>query len=326
MYCNLFSQTLKKTQVLILGTPHLDQLENFKTQYLKRVLDTLQKEKFEVVAVESMPQVLLFDIKNRKESYWQELFNDFNKFIKFGQAYQTIANLSFESARKNIKELNLKTNLSNEDRINIINSFVCTYDLWSATLHYKQLTDKSQLSKTLIDYLDTLSNSKNEINTLALEIAKSNNLSQIYYVDDLQDETILYADFPEFSNDYQTNEPIIKEIISQSQFYKKVTNTMNDAILNKDLYPLYKFFNSQQYMIKDFEGQWALWLRTNFKSKTDRSRFSLWEMRNLLISANILRVIASNPEKRILVIIGASHKSFIEKYLNQIQDIELLQF
>lgn len=48
---SLFSQALKKTQVLVLGTPHLEQLDNFQSSYLKNVLDSLQEKQFDVVAI-----------------------------------------------------------------------------------------------------------------------------------------------------------------------------------------------------------------------------------------------------------------------------------
>jgi hypothetical protein len=289
-------------------------------------LDSLQTKNIEVVAIEKMPADLLLDIKSRKKEYWQDLYKSFNQFIEFGQSHQKSLNISFEMAQKRIRELQLKSVISDNDRIVYINSYICIYDLWSATLHYKQLEDKSQLSKTVIDRLDKLSSANNEINTLALEVAITSEINQIHYIDNLQDETILINEFPKFMSEYQNNTNSVNELLNQTNFYQEIASMEKEAILNKDLYPLYKFFNSIEYMTKDFEGQWALWFKTNFKSKSDRSRYSLWEMRNLSITANILRVIASNPEKKILVVIGASHKAFIEKYLRQIQDIEILEF
>jgi len=84
--------------------------------------------------------------------------------------------------------------------------------------------------------------------------------------------------------------------------------------------------NSREYKKKDFEAQHVIWLNSKFESGTDRARFSLWEMRNLQITANILKTCAFYPGNNIIVIIGASHKSFIEKYMKQIPDIELLEF
>ena len=47
-------------------------------------------------------------------------------------------------------------------------------------------------------------------------------------------------------------------------------------------------------------------------------------MLNLQIAANITKVCSFYPGKKVLVVIGASHKSFIEKYLKQNPDIEIL--
>lgn len=323
---SLLSQTLKKTQILILGTPHLGQMEDFQSPYLKRVLDSLQAQQFDAIAIENMPAELLLDIQSRKETHWQELFSVYGKRIEFGQTHQNNIGVSFESAKQKINELNQKTKLTEADRVDYINAYICMYDLWSATLHYKQLSDRNKLSKPVIDMLDKLSKSKNEISTIALELAKTSKINQVHYIDNLQDESILIIEFPEFMTDYESNAEAVNKLLNQSDFYNKVTNLEKEAISNKDLYPLYKFYNSKEYMTEDYDAQWALWFKTKFTSKTDRSRYALWEMRNLSITSNILRVVASHPEKKILVVIGASHKSFIEKYLKQIPDIELLGF
>jgi pheromone shutdown protein TraB len=84
--------------------------------------------------------------------------------------------------------------------------------------------------------------------------------------------------------------------------------------------------NSKEYQKQDYDAQWKIWLNTNFPSGSDRARYALWEMRNLQISANIMKTAAFYPGKKILVIIGASHKSFIEKYLQQANNIRLLDF
>ena len=89
---------------------------------------------------------------------------------------------------------------------------------------------------------------------------------------------------------------------------------------------LYEFLNSEEYMEEDYDAQWKIWFETNFPSKSDMARYSLWEMRNLQISANIMDVVARYPNKRILVIIGSSHKSFLEKYLKQIESVNLLSY
>ncbi len=320
-----FSQSINKTKILVLGTPHLEQLENFHPNYLKRVLDSLKTKKMDVVAIENMPAELLLDIRGRRENHWQDLYISFNTFIEFGLSHQKNMNMSFEEAIKIIDGLNLKENIVESDRMDYINSYLCTYDVWSATLFYKELKDKSKLSKLVIDLLEKSANSMNEINTIGLEIASANQLKKINYIDNLQDETLLLHEFPMFMNEYQANSRTLNELINLSNIYERASIIENEAIEQKDLYKVYQFYNSKEYMNGDLEGQWYLWFKTNFDSKSDRSRYSLWEMRNLSIAANLLRVVASHPEKTILVVIGASHKSFLEKYLKQIPDVELLE-
>jgi pheromone shutdown protein TraB len=79
-------------------------------------------------------------------------------------------------------------------------------------------------------------------------------------------------------------------------------------------------------MNQDYNAQWEIWLNTNFDSGSGRARFALWEMRNLQIAANILNVVSCHSGERILVIIGSSHKGFLERYLKQMKDIELLEY
>ncbi len=87
------------------------------------------------------------------------------------------------------------------------------------------------------------------------------------------------------------------------------------GIETHDFSALYSFINSKEYMKQDYNGQWKIWLKTNFASGSDRASYSLWEMRNLQIAANILNVVSLHPDKKIIVIIGSSHKGFLEKYL-----------
>ena len=179
---------------------------------------------------------------------------------------------------------------------------------------------------TTKNLLNKYNQSSNELNLIGVNLAKRLRINKLNYIDNLQDETILSVDFPSFFSEYAASQNKINELVSKSSIFSEVNQLEAENLKKMDLYPLYKLLNSERYMKEDYTGQWELWLKTNFNSKTDRSRFSLWEMRNLQITVNIMRLVAKYPEKTILVVIGASHKSFIEKYLQQMPDIELLKF
>ena len=116
--------------------------------------------------------------------------------------------------------------------------------------------------------------------------------------------------------------PMIHLIVN---FTIAMENTQKGVQTN-DLLELFVFINSKEYQEQDFEAQWEIWFKTDFASGSDRARYALWEMRNLQIAANIMNTAAFYPGKRILVVIGASHKLFLEKYLGQVPSIELIEF
>lgn len=322
----LHAQQINKTKVLVLGTTHLSSLSGVKETYLKRVLDSLAIYKFDAIALERMPPELLLDIKSRKDEAWQELYSDYSNAITLGEKYQRILKLNYENAKKKEDSLLNKQNLNEADRIQLMNTALCTYDLWTASLNYQYIIDKSKIDTSTVNLLNGYHQSSSEFNLIGVNLAKRLHINKLNYIDNLEDETILSLDFPYFFNEYTTSQTKINELVSKASIFSEVNQLQAENVKKMDLYPLYKLLNSERYMKEDYAGQWELWLKTNFISKTDRSRFSLWEMRNLQITANIMRLVAKYPEKTILVVIGASHKSFIEKYLQQMPDIELLKF
>ena len=88
---------------------------------------------------------------------------------------------------------------------------------------------------------------------------------------------------------------------------------------------LYRWMNSPKYGLADLDAQWHLFLRSSLPSGFDRERAALWEARNLAIAANIRRITAAKPGQRALVIIGASHKTFLDAYLSQMMDLDVVQ-
>ncbi len=75
----------------------------------------------------------------------------------------------------------------------------------------------------------------------------------------------------------------------------------------------------------DVAAQWHLFCRTRLESGLDRARAALWEARNLNIASRIRQASAFHAGGRILVVIGAAHKPFLDQYLGLMMDVEILQ-
>lgn len=321
-----FSQPIKKTKIQVLATPHLSRFDSLQPFYLHKVNNRLQEKNFDVIAIEKMPPELLLEIKSRPGAHWRDLYQSYGEHVTFGLSHQKRTGLSFEEAEKRLSGLITMPSISEKERIDLINALLCTYDIWSAALHYKGLKDKGQLDTTAQKFLEKLSHSKNEISLIGIAVAEQLQLKQLAYIDNLQDEALLLHHFPSFIQEYEAGAQSIQQMINKNGLPKKNDSLTKEALKHRDFYELYSFLNSKEYTQMDHDSQWGIWFSTNFNSGGDRARYALWEMRNLMIVANIMKLAALNPGKKILVIIGASHKYFLEKYLQQMPDIELLEF
>ncbi|MGL5888744.1 MAG: hypothetical protein ACRC3B_02595, partial [Bacteroidia bacterium] len=195
---NFHSPELKKTKVLILGTAHLNSIEGIKEEHIALLLDTLSSFEFDAIGIEQMPAELLFDIKSRSSESWQELYSYYSSAINQGTRFQEQYKINYSAAVKLRDSLLAKQVFNEKDRMQLIKSFLCSYDIWSASIHYQYIKDKSQLDTALVNLMKKYNNSTNEINLIGVNLAKRLNIKELEYIDNMQDETILGMNYPEF--------------------------------------------------------------------------------------------------------------------------------
>jgi hypothetical protein len=115
------------------------------------------------------------------------------------------------------------------------------------------------------------------------------------------------------------------ELVATS-YFREAAARLPAAARTGALLPLYRRINSVDHLEEDVSAQWHLFFRTGLPSKRDRVRVSLWEARNLNIASRIRMHSAWHPGGRMLVVIGAAHKPFLDTYLGQMMDIDVVQF
>lgn len=320
-----------KTRILILGTTHLQQIKEFEKPMLDEVILKLDTFNFDVICIEKMPGELLNDIASRNDNSFDELTKGpFGaEFLALADTVQKAMNITFTEAQNYILAQAKKRNFTPAERKELLFYYLAVTDLPSAVLQYVCIGDYSvfttEFEKYIAAIIEKKTNGHNEYYSLAVPLAKKENINKLEPIDNFQDEALLLKYYPEFITDYTAHSEELNRI-SELPVYQKSDRLLQEGIRTNDLSELYTYLNSDEYKQQDYEGQWAIWLKTDFSSGSDRARYSLWEMRNLQIAANIMNVAARNPGKRILVIIGASHKGFLEKYLRQTEDVEVLQY
>ena len=86
------------------------------------------------------------------------------------------------------------------------------------------------------------------------------------------------------------------------------------------------------YRADNAPGQAALIYNSDFGAAMNepsaqrfgRKYLGYWETRNLRMAANIRDVLGLKPGQRMLVIVGASHKGYLEAYLHQMHDVQIV--
>lgn len=87
---------------------------------------------------------------------------------------------------------------------------------------------------------------------------------------------------------------------------------------------LYRAFNDPGQARMIYESDFGAALEEPSPQQFGRGYVGYWETRNLRMAANIREAIGFLPGSRTLVIVGASHKPYLEAYLNQMHDVRIV--
>ncbi|MGZ5202601.1 MAG: DUF5694 domain-containing protein [Telluria sp.] len=87
---------------------------------------------------------------------------------------------------------------------------------------------------------------------------------------------------------------------------------------------LYRTLNDPAQAKLVFDSDFGAALEEGSKQQFGRDYVTYWEVRNLRMAANIREAVGLHPGSRTLVIVGASHKGYLEAYLNQMHDVRIV--
>ena len=327
----------EKTQVLVLATAHLaDIFDNtFDQVWLSSLLDTLERFDPSIIAVEEVPSHILHYMEYDEHCYgfFTEMWP--RTRIEMGRELQMILGKSRPEAElmaDSLLQAYGDNTIKPEERITLIKYLIAGYDRVTATLQWRYLPESYRSSENIeglptniVNYLNRFANSRNEIASIGIALAQRLNHNTIAAVDDHQDADIIIDIFEEFSQKLREHDAF-KMFQDLYERYRQEEKEMIDAAITKGaLYPLFEHWNSPEYLDLTME-QFKVYFQTDFSNKWDRRRMAQREVRDLNIASNVRRLSAYYPGERILVVIGASHKPFLDAYLAQMVDIEIVHF
>jgi hypothetical protein len=325
-----------RTQVLVLATEHLRGLgETYQPSLLFTLLDALAEFRPAVIAVEALPPVeidRLVRTSTDSASAQAQILDAFaGDAAHYGRLAQMALGLSYEEATS-VTESTQTTRArpsSERRRLQAMQS-LAAYDVPSALVQWSYLAAEDRVADGMVPdpvvrLLGERLNSANEIVSIGVALAHRVDLQRLASIDDhVDDEVGLATELNDALMRELEGNPAYQDLVSSS-YFEEAQQRLPDAAATGDLLPLYLTINSADYLRADLAAQWHLFYRTRLESKLDRARAALWEARNLNIASRIREESAFHAGGRILVLIGAAHKLFLDQYMRQMMDVEVVQ-
>ncbi len=325
---DLKSRVEQPTEVMVLGTQHLKRIKEITPAHLDELHASLMRYRPQAIVVETIASHHIELMLQRPGDYVEVLDQFVGRvFLDLADANQKGLGMTAERTRQQLSECE-PLPLDDAERLSrCMRLAAAGYDkAWFDYMawQYGRRHAKHPLPGTLGEAVKRIAGQVNQNQWIAARLADALGLSRIHAVDD-QDSKEVYGPI------YAVLEPNLGTSRAVADFRKearmvRVTDEVEaKALRGGDLLPLYRLLNSPRHDDWVVNEEWRLFVDRDLPRKPALSRLAMWDMRNLHMTSNILRVVARHPGERVLVTVGASHKVFLDDYLNRSIGIKLRQ-
>jgi hypothetical protein len=175
------------------------------------------------------------------------------------------------------------------------------------------------LTADLATTLATLEGRRNENYWIAAVLAARLGHERLWSIDDHS------ADTPEPTDRAAAEAAIMRAWDNPAARAQRAQDQQHEARLTQPdgLLGMYRTLNDPQTPTLAYEADFGAALVEPSPQGFGRRYVGYWETRNLRMVANIRDVLARQPGTRLLTIVGASHKGYVDAYLNQMHDVRL---
>lgn len=318
----------RPAEILVLGTMHLSQLPHLvEPKLFDLLLDRLARFNPQIITVEGLSGEECDTLLRFKPQHGSDTWDTYcwptDEIEK-----TTSLNVSQAEAEADRTLASWKGSPSPAQRRRLAMLFLAANDRGSAMVQWLRLPETERhsgdgLTGQMVDILERKGKPLNENYTIAAALAARLGLDRIYEVDDHTADTPLDENSPQGQAYAKAIEGAWKAKPAPSV---RAQEDQLEANIRSgtDILALYRLMNdpeTQRATIAADMGRNA-----SFASKElyGRQYLAWWETRNLRIAANIRATLQLDPQGRVLSIIGATHKGYLDAYLNMMQDVRLI--
>ena len=309
-------------QVLVLGSPHLSQLpKKLETKLLEPLLDRLAAFNPEVITVEGLAGEeceTLLHFKPQHGTAWDDYCWPMDDIEK-------ATGLSVPAAAAEVDKTlaSFPKDVTPAQRRRLAMLFLAAGDRGSATVQWLRLPEAERrvgdgLNQAMVDIIERKGKAPNENYAIGAALAARLGLERVYLADDH------IADGPDQGPDYGKAVQAAWDAPPKPAVFAEEKRMSAELGTSQQLLSYYRWLNepaAQRAAIASDMGRAA---KDPSPQHYGRQYLSWWEHRIMRMAANIRTAFPTRPDARVLVIVGSTHKGYLDAYLNMMQDVRLV--
>lgn len=317
------------TQILVLATPHLSGApESFDPAVLEPLLARLAAFHPNAIAIEALPGRSIAQMWEYRETYPGVAHDYGGRAMVLAALARQGVGLDMAGAdaeaRRTLAALPAAPTPAERRRLAAL--FAASGDPASAVVQWWKLDPAERIAddnapRLFVEQMETYATParRNENYLIAARLAVRLGLERVQPMDDQGDDAApgFEANLAAF-----TNEPWMEALLADPAFtpLREASQHLGSA---SEALATYRMLNAPRTGRTDADGQWLTMINRASPNGVGRMRVGAWEARNLRMAANIREIASWNPGGRVLVIVGSSHKPWLDAYLAMMSDVRV---
>lgn len=308
--------------VLVLGSPHLAQLpKSFDPSQLSLLNERLADWRPDAIAIEALSGLQCAYLR----AYPQRYGDTVKTYCHDTAVARAATGLDVVAATAQAQSLLAAWPAapSAAQRRTLASLFLAGGERASALVQWLRLPAEERragdgLSEPLVADLNSLREERNEDYQIAAVLAAKSGHERVYGMDD-HTADMPVADVKAYAKAIRAawDNPFSAERRRIHAGFEGQLTTPAGVLA------IYRAYNGRVEADLAVRGDFGAALEEPSPQRYGRNYVASWEVRNLRMASNIREVMAARPGMRTLVIVGASHKGYLEAYLGLMHDVRL---